>query len=187
MLADAIVEATWGLVAATALLVVATTIPVALTIRERWVRLATHAAQVIPPMHLLLSRTEGLAKDLDEGEPFEEAVDDLNGQLDILAEILSDSQSLGLRFVGELFISRHLLTQARIRCETARQVRGTSAGTRVEAVIHLQAAIETLREAECLVPRRKLRTGFHREDFWGRFTRLSDERVRRHSPTDSLE
>jgi hypothetical protein len=188
---NAIVQATWGLVIATSLLVVASAIPVVLTLRERWLARAEHAARIVPPLHLLASRISGLAEGIcDPHYAYRDAEDDIGGQLKMLGRLLDDAPALGIRFVSELFVARHLLTLARMTCEDCwREARraegGLVTGKLLEtvALAHAQlvAALESVREAERLIPSRKI----DREDFWSRFTRLSTERVERAESRDT--
>jgi hypothetical protein len=184
LLADTLVHATWGLVIATFLLVIAATIPVVMNIRERWLTLAEQAARVIPPLHILASRVAGVMDEVVKLScEFRGAQEDINEQLEMLEEIIADAPKLGLRFVSDLFIARHLLTQARISCERCwHEARGREAhrvnelnGLIKLAHAQLKGALESIRQAEQYIPRRKIA----REDFWSRFTRLSAERVER--------
>jgi hypothetical protein len=190
VLGDAIVQATWGLVIVTSLLVVASAIPVVLRLRERWLARAEHAARTVPPLHLLASRISGLVEGItDRHRDYRAAQDDIGEQLKMIGELLDDAPALGIRFVSELFVARHLLTQARMTCEDCwTEARRAEGGRDNElpqtvALAHAQlvAALESVREAERLIPSRKI----GREDFWSRFMRLSDERVERAESRDT--
>lgn len=177
-----LVYATWGLVVATTLLVIAAIIPVVVSVRERWLTLAEQAALVVPPLHILASRVEGLADEIVQPScEFRPARKDVSEQLEMLEEILVDAPKLGIRFVSDLFIARHLLTHARYSCalcekEAEHQQAGGSDyfdGLVSSAGAQLLGALTSLREAERRVPRRKI----DGEDFWSRFTRLSAART----------
>jgi hypothetical protein len=185
LFADSIVSATWGLVVVTSLLVVASGVPVVLGLRERWLALAEHAARVVPPLHFLASRIEGASRNLrDQTESFGGAYEEIGEQLEMLGEIIDDAPALGMRFACELFVVRHLLTQAGLGCLGGdleeRDYDGPDTREletrRGRACAELDAALDSVRAAEALVPRRKIAG----EDFWTRFRRLSDERSARH-------
>jgi hypothetical protein len=181
-LADSIVTATWGLVVVTTLLVVASCVPVVLALRERWLALAEHSARVVPPLHILTSRVSGLADEIAVPKRANRvAAQEIEEQLEMLADILTDSPPLGVRFVSELFVARHLLTHAQSTCQRAwYEARSLEGGRPHElpalaalARAQLVGALTSIQAAERIVPRRKI----GREDFWSRFNRLSDERV----------
>jgi hypothetical protein len=185
-------HATWGLVVATALLVVAAAIPALGALRERRNQGRTRAALLIPDLHMLRSRFEGWTTDIDAAvDPNSEWCDSMldcnKGDLKILSPLIDAAPNESLHFTSELYILRHLITQARRelqRCERAvltDPMDRESSGKALRRARNLYlASTETLNEAERLIPvrRRTFRRprSLRRESFLDHFRRVADER-----------
>jgi hypothetical protein len=181
--------ATWALVVATALLFGATAIPAITSVIEVYAKRHRRAAEVIPDMHMLRSRINGLIAHLQtDGSVSASLVDgyvkDLDEQLDMLARVIRHAPKQGMKFTNELYICRHLMTQAKHEIERAsshakrnKDDRGLALVSRIELqrALHSSAAAKTsIAAAEELLPRRaRMIDG---ETFWDRFSRLSHER-----------
>ena len=86
---SSLVHATWGLVTATGLLVIASAFPAISAIHERWTKAHSRAAHLIPDLHMLRSRFGGTVRELDEaGDPDEHWFDAMLASNDCDLEIL---------------------------------------------------------------------------------------------------
>ena len=181
-----LVNATWGLVVATFLLVMATTIPFVGDLLRRRDQRGVVASRTVPDLNILRSCLEGAVERLARPERLEKTavshqLNSCKGELHQLAPII-DVRDASLVFTNELFILRHLLTfcsqnlsdaedmfdvtgpeTVRLRDEKLRSVRRS-----------YQAALLTLDAAEATLPKRH--TTIDGERFWDRFARVSDER-----------
>lgn len=177
--ADALETATWGLVIATALLVVASAIPAISAILDRRRRRADSITALIPDMHILRTRINGAIHSYSNPYPSNDELekwgDDVWEVLGILKPLFEPGRQQGLKFTNELYICRHLLTQAYYEYRNAAQLDPPERELHIKRAQHLcVAAKATLSEAEDLLPH-KLKT-VDGERFWGRFSRLSAER-----------
>lgn len=183
---EQLVSATWGLVIATFLLVMATTIPFVGDLLRRRDQRGVVASRTVPDLNIVRSRLEDAVERLDRPEGLEKMAvtrrrHSCDGELSMLAPII-DVRDASLVFTNELFILRHLLTfcsqnlsaaedmfdvpgpeTVRLRDEKLRSVRRS-----------YQAALLTLDAAEATLPKRH--TTIDGERFWDRFARVSDER-----------
>jgi hypothetical protein len=143
-------------------------------------------------MHLLRSRLDGGVKRLNEIEQafgtqlveLEWQLDSLNDEMKMLAEILPAAPTAGMRFANELYICRHLLTQARIKLRRCARVEGVASPSPnqvrqrdtslARAASLYMAASATLRAAEDSLP--GWTTDIDGEPFWDRFIRVAGER-----------
>ena len=187
--ATALETATWGLVVATALLFGATAIPAITSVIEVFAERRRRAAEVVPDMHMLRSRINGLIRTLQaDGSVSARIVDgyvgDLDEQLEILARVIRHAPKQGMKFTNELYVCRHLMTQ------TKHEIQGASKQAKhnkdddglalvgradLTRALHLVAAAKaSVIAADELLPR-KART-IDGETFWDRFSRLSHER-----------
>jgi hypothetical protein len=188
--ADALEGATWALVVATALLVVAAGIPAIASLAEYREKKRRASAELVPDIHMLRSRFNGVIASLSEEGPadaehVEYWMEDNDEQLGILARLLDLGPEQGLRFTNELYVCRHLLSQARYEMRgAAREARERAANgdatvprdALARALRLYAAARTTLQEAESLVPAKA--RSIDGESFWDRFTRVSHERER---------
>jgi hypothetical protein len=189
---SSLVHATWGLVAATALLVIASAFPAISAIHERWTKAHSRAAHLIPDLHMLRSRFGGTVRELDEaGDPDEPWFDAMlasnDGDLEILAPLIDLAPGEGLEFTSELYVARHLLSQARYSIMAAESELESEVPDRQSMTTALRrarnlymASATTIDTAEHLIPHRRRtirrRKTFKREAFLERFRRLSEER-----------
>lgn len=189
---SSLVHATWGLVVATGLLVVAAGFPAISAIHERWTKAHSRAAHLIPDLHMLRGRFRGTVKDLDEvGEPDELWLDEMltsnDGDLEILDPLIRLAPAESLEFTSELYVARHLLSQARYRIMAAQSELESETPDRQTITTALRrarnlymASAATIDAAERLIPRRRRtirqRRSLKREAFFERFRRLGDER-----------
>ena len=179
-----LVSATWALVLVTLLLVLVTTVP---TIIERRRERQVLALGFVPEMHILKSRIDGSVITLLRPEELSEPdVDRIIEYCDEDIEMLYPLTRLriSMLFSNELYVCRHLLTQAGFQLRnasllfegaTAEEVRERDRLIR-EACAHYRAASVTLASAEAELPNRVTRLGD--ETFSDRFRRISRDRVR---------
>lgn len=189
-----LIVATWGLVLATFLLVVATAIPALASLAGRREEKRRIASQLIPTLHLMKNRMEAVVEDLlasydtaiSRSDPvqmdkIEFLLDGTRTDLEDLERLLSESRDIGLTAVSDLFVANHLVTQAQIELEKVLHpseqtesgaVKRTESRRRVCRLY--QAAIASLTEAESQLP--KWSRNISGENFWHRFDRLSRER-----------
>lgn len=183
----ALTTATWGLVVATSLLAVAAAIPAVRALIEARNDARGQAALLVPDMHILRSRLNGQIADLQRSrsastEVVESYAEEAEEQLGMLAPLVAAAPHQGLQFTNELYICRHLLTQAMYDLRNSADESSESIGdkgivhqTSLERPLHLHVAAKTsLNAAEALLPR-GART-ISGESFWERFARLSDQR-----------
>ncbi|WP_430868223.1 hypothetical protein [Demequina aurantiaca] len=201
--ADALVNATYGLVIATALLVIATGVPIFQRIREGVRRKRSVAAEVVPDLNMLLSRVRGTVDLLltKKSAPLS-AADHLisDGRTDqrIASDLKDRAASQSLEFSNEIYIAVHFLTMALgdmyILARTAANVEGKasihdldknpphhhssgnmSVEARVAAVCaHYKAVELSLVAAEALLPK-SART-IQGGTFWDRYSTQVDAR-----------
>jgi hypothetical protein len=192
---SSLVHATWGLVAATGLLVIAAAFPAISAIHERWTKAHSRAGHLIPDLHMLRSRFGGTVRELDEaGDPDAPWFDDMlasnDGDLELLEPLIDLAPSEGLEFTSELYVARHLLSQARYSIMTAEselesEVPDREAMTKAlrRARNLYRASATTIDAAEHLIPHRRRtirrRKSLKREAFLERFRRLGEEREER--------
>lgn len=182
-----LVQATWGLVIATALLVVAAIIPVLRDAADRRGQRRRISAGLVPDMIILRARLETACDNLAGSVSWSE--EDIKGQMEsadhelsMLYRIITQGDRPSLLFVNELYLVRHLLTEAKRRLARAVElIDETSADdirARDEALLGARraykAALMSIDAAARLLPL-KLRT-INGEDFWARFNRVSGER-----------
>jgi hypothetical protein len=110
-----LVAATWGLVVVTALLVIATLVPQVIAQRATTKQLA---AQIVPDMHILNSNLRAMSNKLLDADDWlkddtEVEIEEAGQFLRMLGPI-TQVRSAGLEFASEMFICRHLMTQARL-------------------------------------------------------------------------
>jgi hypothetical protein len=179
ILAAAIETATWGLVGVTALLVAVTAILAAQSGFERRSRRRTLAASLVPDMHLLRTRLNGRIGDLDAARDIEnaglmrETAEDTQEFLDMVDPLIAAAPSEGLLVTNELYVLRHLITQALNAAAGADDPPSPKTSLRVYRL--LVAAKITLDSAEAGLPKRFTMIGGER--FWDRLTRVSEERL----------
>lgn len=182
-----LVRATWGLVAATALLVVAAIIPILRDAADRRERRRILGAKLVPDINLLHSRLVGGCNRLREPrslskEDIEDQHENARGELKMLGPILREGERPSLIFANEIYLARHLLTQATYALKRAHgladEIDADDVRQRDDALFearrNYKAALMSLNAAEQLLPR-KVRT-IRGESFWDRFARVSDER-----------
>jgi hypothetical protein len=189
--ATALETATWGLVIATALLFGAALIPAITSVIGVFAERRRRAAAVVPDIHILRSRINGLISELQADGSVsavlvDEYAEDLDEQLRMLAPIIGHASQQGMKFTNELYICRHLLTQAKYEMEGASRKAQREADddgialvshANLRRALHLSAAAKASGiAAEELLPR-TART-IDGETFWDRFSRLSHERER---------
>jgi hypothetical protein len=183
-----LVLATYGLVIVTMLLVVATAIPA----YQRWSEFRQQhkvvAGQVIPDMNILLSRLDGGVTTLIGKTQLSE--DDattvhkwLREEGEMTAALIDHAYRVSLAFANELYILRHLLTQASIEVQRIIHTYANESGESLhdlhrDATTRLcrlyQAGSITLREAELLLPRENRQ--IDGMSFWDRFYQKSRDR-----------
>ncbi len=177
--------ATWGLVVATTLLVIAAAIPALRSLADLRARKRELAADLVPDSHLLYDRCDGMVRSLvnahsiSEGQT-QEYLSIIDQDLQILARILGYASPAGIEFMNELYICRHLITQAKIEFGRYLSLTNDSDAIRdrdaaIERATRLySAAGSTLRIAESILPEwaRKIKG----EDFISRFKRKARER-----------
>ncbi len=177
--------ATWGLVVATTLLVVAAAIPALRSLADLRARKRELAANLVPDSHLLYDRCDGMVRDLVTARSMSEGqrqyyLSRISEDLEILARILDYASPAGIELINELYICRHLITQAKIEYERYLSLTDDSGSIRerdaaIQRATRLySAAGSTLRIAESILPNwsRKIKG----EDFISRFKRKARER-----------
>jgi len=182
-----LIQATWGLVIATFLLVVATIIPLFRDLADRRDRRRLLGSQLVPDMNILSSRLKGGCDRLAGGPVLSQAeiagqLEWADGDLTMINNIIDSGARPSLLFVNETYIVRHLLTQARMELRRAQEIINGQGADEVPArgaasrrartlyraaLVSLDAAEETLPTA--------IRT-INGETFWDRFHRLAAER-----------
>jgi hypothetical protein len=180
--ADALETATWGLVLATAFLVVATAIPAYQRWQDARTRRLARSARLVPDMHMMRGRLNRRMERLRSAhapdyELLDDSADDANELLRILGGISDQAAEGGLAFTNEIYVLRHLLSQAKYASEAgaAALAEGHDGVPQFEkAYREFAAAKLTVDAAEALLP--KGTTTIDGERFWDRFTRLSAER-----------
>lgn len=177
--ATALETATWGLVAATALLFLASAIPAIGAILDRRRKRAERVAALIPDLHIIRTRINGAIdhhanSNPDDGE-LKSWAENIGEILGMLKPLFKPGRREGLKFTNELYICRHLLTQAYYEYLHAPQAERFDRTAKLSRAQHLCVATKTtLAAAEDQLPS-KLRT-IDGERFWDRFSRLSSER-----------
>lgn len=180
-------EATWGLVIATALLVVAAIIPVLRDAADRRAQRRRISAGLVPDMIILRSRLETACDKLvhslswPEGD-IKSQIDSADHELSMLYRIITQGDRPSLLFVNELYLARHLLTEAKRRLIRAVELTGKTSADDIRARDEAlrgarrayEAALMSIDAAAELLPL-KLRT-INGEDFWDRFNRVARER-----------
>jgi hypothetical protein len=184
--ADALTNATWGLVVATALLVLAAAIPAGAALMEHLHARKQRVAMLIPDMHFLRSRFNGMAQEIDNAflpdEEWVAAVLDRNETDHDMVNRLADiAPKEGLALTSEFYVCRHLLTQARYSLQRAELASEEEPPDRATADAALRrarnlyvAARATIDAAEELFPKR--RGHISGEPFWDRYSRQATER-----------
>lgn len=124
-------QATWGLVAATALLVVAATIPLPRDAADRRERQRRISAQLVRDMNILRSRLEGARDCLADGRSLSDdtikfQLGEANGELKIIGKLIEAPNRPSLLFVNETYLVQHFLTQARIELRRAHSLANES-------------------------------------------------------------
>ena len=189
---SSLVHATWGLVVATALLVVAAAFPAITAVRERWNEAHSRAAMLVPDFHMLKSRFSGTTKELDEAPDPDELwcelmLDSNKEDLKMLAPLIDLAPSESLKFTSELYVARHLLTQAKFEILRVQDEVESEAPDRVATAAAVRrarnlyrASASTVDAAERLIPDRhrmiRRTRSLRREAFLDRFSRLAAER-----------
>jgi hypothetical protein len=182
-----LVTATWGLAAATALLVVLAIIPILRDAADRRAQRRRISAGLVPDMIILRSRLMAARDKLASYRKWSE--EDIKDQIGsaghesaMLIRIITQGDRPSLRFVNELYLVRHLLTRASLRLTSALELTDKTSPDDVRARDEAlrgarkayQAGVLSIDAAAKLLPR-KFRT-IKREDFWSRINRLSGER-----------
>ena len=182
-----LVTATWGLAAATALLVVLAIIPILRDAADRRAQRRRISAGLVPDMIILRSRLMAARDKLASYRKWSE--EDIKDQIGsaghesaMLIRIITQGDRPSLRFVNELYLVRHLLTRASLRLTSALELTDKTSPDDVRARDEAlrgarkayQAGVLSIDAATKLLPR-KFRT-IKREDFWSRINRLSGER-----------
>jgi hypothetical protein len=185
---DAVAIATWGLVAATGLLVVASIVPVVNAFQDRRRAREVLAAQVVPTLHLLKGRLIGaqhrLMQAAESGDDYlieDFRDDDVGGLLHMIRTIVDNAHKFGLKFTNEIFVAQHLITQAGISAAMALDSRALTPPDRLAVDNNVKrsarlclAAANTLGHAESSLP--PASTQIEGEVFDARFKRLGKER-----------
>lgn len=179
LFADAIGTATWGLVLATALLMIATAIPAVGAISDRRRAQLQRLSSIIPDLHLLRSRVNGAIRAYDDRQSsdkeLEKRIENIGGMQSLLVRTFDAGLEEGLELTNELYICRHLLTQAKNEYTRAVDKDQKDREGSLRRVVHLLIATRsTLDAIEELLPERKIR--IHGERFWDRFIRVAEER-----------
>lgn len=182
-----LVEATWGIVAATGFLFLAALIPVVRDILSSRHNRENIAATVVPDMNMLWSRISGLEQRLADlssptADKLKQHAHNANEQLEMLWRIIEQSGNIGLKFINELYIMRHLLTQVHNSlghaAKHADKATEEDIRSRDDLVFKSRraclAAAKSLNAAEALLP--DWVRNIEGEAFWDRFARISNER-----------
>ena len=180
-----LVNATWGLVIATSLLVLATLIPLISGILDRREKRMAIAANIVPDLNMLKSRLNGRITTLkNTKDPSSEIVARVHKGYERDSKVLKpllEVRGLTMKSLNDLYILRHLITFADddlhvimklLEDDTpdTEQVRDRWLKIQRSYI----AALASLNAVEKSLPR-KLRN-VDGEDFWTRFARVSDER-----------
>ena len=133
-----LVRATWGLVVATALLVVAASIPIFRDIADKRERRRRTSAQLIPDMNILRSRLDGAIKQLVDSRSLSEAgierrLELVEGETHMIYQIITEYERPSLLFANETYLVRHFLTQARNELRRAQKLVGKTAADDIRA------------------------------------------------------
>ena len=183
-----LITATWGLVVATILLVAAAAIPAIQAILNIWTERRRLASMTVPEIHILRDRVNKWAEQLLGNDPlskadFEEWVHTTEHDLEILGRIADASPQFGIKFTNELYVCRHLLTQARTELKhgatisekpVSEEIARTKHDCKMRSVRLFLAAELTLDQMDKLVP--EWTQSIDGESFGKRFKRLSEER-----------
>lgn len=182
-----LVHATWGLVVATALLAVVAMVPLIRDALDRRAERLRIGAGLVPDMIILRSRLEGASDELAASRSWTEQdikdrIEWNDEELEMIDPIIEQEDQPSLLFINELYLVRHLLTQANTRLAHALELANETAAddirARDDALVGARraymAALMSLDAATQLLPRR-VRT-INGEGFWERFTRVSNER-----------
>jgi hypothetical protein len=119
-----LVQATWGLAAVTALLVIMAIIPVLRDAADRRAQRRRISAGLVPDMIILRSRLTA-ARDKLAGyrkwseEDIRDQIGSAGHESSMLIRIITQGDRPSLLFVNELYLVRHLLTQASLRLTSA--------------------------------------------------------------------
>ncbi len=182
-----LVQATWGLAAVTALLVVMALIPVLRDAADRRAQRRRISAGLVPDMIILRSRLTAARDKLASYRKWSE--EDIRDQIgsaghesSMLIRIITQGDRPSLLFVNELYLVRHLLTQASLRLTSALELTDETSPDGVRARDQAlrgarrayQAAVLSIDAATKQLPLR-FRT-IKGEDFWTRINRLSGYR-----------
>lgn len=182
-----LVQATWCLVVATAFLAIASMIPLIRDMLDRREERRRIGAGLVPDMMILRSRLEGGTNELAASRSWSDQ--DIKNriewnaeELDMIDSIIAQGSRPSLLFVNELYLVRHLLTQAKLRLERSLALTNKVDAKEIIAqddtlasVRRAYAAAWTSLDAATELLPRKVRT-IKKEDFWNRFARISDER-----------
>jgi hypothetical protein len=182
-----LVQATWGLVIATALLVVAAIIPVLRDAADRRSQRRRISAGLVPDMIILRSRLNAACDKLAGSRSWSEEdirsqIDSTDHELSMLYRIITQGDRPSLLFVNELYLVRHLLTEAKRQLTHAVELIDQTSPDDIRAHDEAlrgarsayKAALMSIDAATQLLPER-LRT-IDGEDFWDRINRVSGER-----------
>jgi len=182
-----LVRATWGLVIATTLLVVAAVVPVLRDAADRRAQRRRISAGLVPDMIILRSRLAAACDNLADTRSW--SAEDIRGQigrtdheLSMLYRIITQGDRPSLVFVNELYLVRHLLTAAKQQLDRAVELIDQTSPDDIRArdeALHnarraYKAALMSIDAATQLLPL-KLRT-IDGEDFWDRINRVSGDR-----------
>jgi hypothetical protein len=115
-------------------------------------------------------------------EDIRSQIENVDGELVMIHKIIASGDRPSLVFENELYLVRHLLTEAKERLTNAVELRDMSGADETRALdaallgarIAYKAALISLNAAEQLLPT-KMRT-INGESFWDRFNRISNER-----------
>lgn len=131
---DSLEAATWALVVATALLVLASAIPILYAEFDRRARKRLLAAQLVPEIYMLKSaliwaQEFMLRPDLDDTDVEYFSDFEADGPITQVNELMALAPQAGILFTNELTICLHLVTQAQIEVTRARRT-GENEGER---------------------------------------------------------
>jgi hypothetical protein len=182
-----LVRATWGLVVATALLVIAAIVPLIRDAADRREQKQRISSQLIPDMNILRSRLEGADGRLANSRSLTDAaigrlMEFVELELGMIGRIIGEGERPSLLFANEVYIVRHLLTQASNELKRAQRLADKTdpddVRARDDALLRVRrlykAALMSLDAAEQQLPS-NIRT-INGESFWDRFYRVSRER-----------
>jgi hypothetical protein len=191
-----LVQATWWLVLATGLLALASIVPLVRDILDRREQRRRIGAALVPDMMILLSRLEGAEGELAASRSrTNQDINDHMSEQDIKDRIVSNDEELkiinsiimqgarpSLVFVNELYLVRHLISQAQFSLIGSLTLTNKTDVKNVQGLVKnlnaahraYAAAVQSLKAAVGLLPS-KVRT-VKGEDFWHRLDRLSNAR-----------